>query len=193
MDRDKETTKQKLLQAVGEIIEDKGLEYLGVNIVAQKAGVSKMLIYRYFGCLDDLIGHYIMQHDYWTNIPDYIPPKTELNQFIKELFGNQIDRLRNDKLLIRLYRWELSVDNSIVRSIRKQREENGLKLIKYVTEISEIPYEQVQLLATLISSSITYLVMFSHTGIFYNGYDLSKDEGWRKLQDGINQLIDKWI
>ena len=43
---------------------ESGLESLGLNAVAQRAGVSKMLIYRYFGSLEDLIAQYIIQRDY---------------------------------------------------------------------------------------------------------------------------------
>ena len=45
IEKDRETTEKRLLTAVGEIVEESGLESLGINAVAQRAGVSKMLIY----------------------------------------------------------------------------------------------------------------------------------------------------
>ena len=63
IEKDRETTEKRLLTAVGEIVEESGLESLGINAVAQRAGVSKMLIYRYFGSLEDLIAQYIIQQD----------------------------------------------------------------------------------------------------------------------------------
>ena len=136
IEKDRETTEKRLLTAVGEIIEESGLESLGVNAVAQRAGVSKMLIYRYFGSLEDLIAQYIIQRDYWVNIPTEIPGKNELNAFVKDMFREQIRQLREDKMLIRLYRWELSVNNPIVEQIRRKREENGIKLIEFISRIS---------------------------------------------------------
>ena len=62
--KDRELTQQKILQAVDNIIANDGFERLGVNAIAQKAGVSKMLIYRYFGGLDDLIAQYLLSKDY---------------------------------------------------------------------------------------------------------------------------------
>ena len=44
IEKDRETTEKRLLTAVGEIVEESGLESLGINAVAQRAGVSKMLI-----------------------------------------------------------------------------------------------------------------------------------------------------
>lgn len=191
--KDREATEKRLLAALGEIIEESGLEFLGVNAVAQRAGVSKMLIYRYFGSLEELIGRYIMQRDYWVNIPEELPAQDELNAFVKNMFREQIRRFREDKLLIRLYRWELSAGNPVVEQIRRKREENGLKLIEFISRSSGIPYSQIQFLATMLSSSISYLAMFGDVASVYNGYDFKTDESWRQLEEGINLLVDKWI
>lgn len=152
-----------------------------------------MLIYRYFGSLEDLIAQYIIQRDYWVNIPTEIPGKNELNAFVKDMFREQIRQLREDKMLIRLYRWELSVNNPIVEQIRRKREENGIKLIEFISRISGVPFSQIQFLATMISSSITYLAMFGDVGKVYNGYDFKTDDSWEQLEKGINLIVDKWI
>ena len=57
--RNRKATEQRLLSAIQELIEESGFEKLGINAVASKAGVSKMLIYRYFGSLDGLVAAYI--------------------------------------------------------------------------------------------------------------------------------------
>lgn len=152
-----------------------------------------MLIYRYFGSLEELIGRYIMQRDYWVNIPEELPAQDELNAFVKNMFREQIRRFREDKLLIRLYRWELSAGSPVVEQIRRKREENGLKLIESISRNSGIPYSQIQFLATMLSSSISYLAMFGDVASVYNGYDFKTDESWRQLEEGINLLVDKWI
>ena len=53
--KNRQTTEMNLIKAVDELIEENGFEGLGINAVAAKAGVSKMLIYRYFNSLDGLI------------------------------------------------------------------------------------------------------------------------------------------
>ena len=47
-ERDREQSEEKLIKAVGELIEEIGFEKLGINQVAKRAGFSKNLIYRYF-------------------------------------------------------------------------------------------------------------------------------------------------
>ena len=96
-------------------------------------------------------------------------------------------------MLIRLYRWELSVNNPIVEQIRRKREENGIKLIEFISRISGVPFSKIQFLATMISSSITYLAMFGDVGKVYNGYDFKTDDSWEQLEKGINLIVDKWI
>ena len=61
-ERDRDVTEQRMLKAVGEMIRRDGFEKLGVNAVAAHCGVSKILIYRYFGSLDGLLAAYIRQH-----------------------------------------------------------------------------------------------------------------------------------
>ena len=53
--KNRQATEMTLITAVNDIIEESGFEGLGINAVAAKAKVSKMLIYRYFNSLDGLI------------------------------------------------------------------------------------------------------------------------------------------
>ena len=46
--KSREQTESKILEAVASIVESDGFEKLGINTIALKANVSKMLIYRYF-------------------------------------------------------------------------------------------------------------------------------------------------
>ena len=65
--KNREQTESRILEAVASIVESEGFEKLGINTIASKANVSKMLIYRYFGGLEELIAQFIMQKDYWAN------------------------------------------------------------------------------------------------------------------------------
>ena len=128
-ERDRDVTEQRMLKAVGEMIRRDGFEKLGVNAVAAHCGVSKILIYRYFGSLDGLLAAYIRQHDFWINFPLDIPGRAHLPEFLKKTFRTMIGRLHGDPTLRRLYRWELSSKNELVAALRRQREQAGLELI----------------------------------------------------------------
>ena len=50
--KDRNQTERRILDAVGTIVETEGFEAVGVNAVASVSGVSKVLIYRYFGSIE---------------------------------------------------------------------------------------------------------------------------------------------
>ena len=91
--KDRELTEKRILEAVGSIIENDGFEKIGVNAIAQRAGVSKMLIYRYFGGIDELIAQYLLQKDYWANTDMDIIKPSDIGGSLKRLFKEQIIRL----------------------------------------------------------------------------------------------------
>jgi len=59
MKKDRELTEQKILDAVGRIVEREGFESVGINAVANESGLSKILIYRYFGSIEQLLAKYM--------------------------------------------------------------------------------------------------------------------------------------
>ena len=191
--KNREQTEEKILEAVGSIIENQGFEKVGINAIATEAGVSKMLIYRYFGGVEELIAQYLIQKDYWANTDAAIINPEAVGNSIKSMFRRQVEQLRNDITLRRLYRWELFTDNQNIRQLRNRREENGCRLIKMVSALTGCPDAQVAALASILSASISYLVLLEGQCQSYNGICLQTDEGWNQLMQGIEMIIDLWI
>lgn len=190
MIRSRKATEQELLKAVDEMVGEGGFECLGVNAVAARAGVSKMLIYRYFDSLDGLIAAYIRQYDFWINFDEELPDRAGLGDFIKKLFRSQIAVLRGNYTLRRLYRWELGADNATVRELRDQREARGLCLVEAISRLSGHPLREVAAIATLLSSGISYLALLEENCGAYNGIPIQLEQGWRQLEEGIDVLVD---
>lgn len=191
-EKDKDYTKQKLLDAVGVVINRDGFEKVGVNIVANEAKVSKILIYRYFGSLDNLIIEYLSENDFWINFSIDLPKDDNLRDFLKRMFRGQITQLRENKLMGRLHRWELITNNSVIEKLRLKRESKGITLITIVSQLAQHPQEEVAALATILSASITYLTILSEQCPIYNGIDLQNKSGWDQIAKGIDLLIDAW-
>ena len=191
--KNREQTEEKILEAVGSIIENQGFEKVGINAIATEAGVSKMLIYRYFGGVEELIAQYLIQKDYWANTDAAIINPEAVGDSIKSMFRRQVEQLRNDITLRRLYRWELFTDNQNIRQLRNRREENGCRLIKMVSALTGCPDAQVAALASILSASISYLALLEGQCHTYNGICLQTDEGWNQLMQGVEMIIDLWI
>ena len=191
IERDREATEQRMLAAVGEMVRAGGFEKIGVNALAAHCGVSKILIYRYFGSLDGLLAAYIRQHDFWINFSVDIPGRGQLPDFLKKMFRTMIGQLHTDPTLRRLYRWELSADNELVKALRRQREKTGLELIAKVSRNTGVPEADVAVLATFLTASVTYLVLLEENCPVYNGIPINEGAGWEQIVLGIDILIDK--
>lgn len=191
--KNRQATELTLIKAVDDIIEESGFEGLGINAIAAKAKVSKMLIYRYFNSLDGLIAAYIQQNDYWINFNEELPDKEHLSEFIKQTFKKQIVRLRESYTLKRLYRWELSTDNKFVKELRDKREEKGLWLIEAVSRLSKHPQKETAAVASIITAAISYLALLEENCQAYNGLKIQQETGWEQLEEGINLLVDLWL
>lgn len=191
--KNRQATELTLIKAVDDIIEENGFEGLGINAIAAKAKVSKMLIYRYFNSLDGLIAAYIRQNDYWINFNEELPDKEHLSEFIKQIFKRQIIQLRESYTLKRLYRWELSTDNKFVKELRDKREEKGIWLIDAVSRLSKHPLKETAAVASIITAAISYLALLEENCQAYNGLKIQQETGWEQLEEGINLLVDLWL
>lgn len=189
-ERDREATERRLVDTVGELVRENGFEKIGVNAVAARSGVSKILVYRYFGSVEGLLAAYIRRYDLWLNFPQDLPGREELPEFLKRTFREQIARLRGDATLKRLYRWELSSDNELIVRLREQREQVGRELIRRVCDVTGRPEEQIAPLASLLSASVTYLALLGEFCPVYNGIPLQEDAGWEQIGRGIDQIVD---
>jgi AcrR family transcriptional regulator len=193
IERDRAATEQRLLDAIGNMIAEIGFEKIGINAVAAQSGVSKILIYRYFGSVDGLMAAYVRQHDFWINFPLEIPNRKQLPAFLKKMFRGQVEQLRNNPTLKRLYRWELSSKNDTITELWKQREKTGVALVDKVVKLTGLPKKEIAALATILSSSITYLVMLEEFCPVYNGIDIQNGKGWEQICKEIDTLIDTII
>ena len=136
-ERDREATEKRLLDTIGKMIAEDGFEKIGINAIAAQSGVSKILIYRYFGSVEGLMAAYIRQHDFWINFPLEYPSREKLPAFVKSMFQGQIELLRNNPTLKRLYRWELSCNNDMIVKLRdKSRKTKRSTLQKRRVSIS---------------------------------------------------------
>ncbi|WP_442590526.1 TetR/AcrR family transcriptional regulator [Pedobacter sp. AW31-3R] len=84
-------TEQKIIKAVEYIAYVHGFMALGINKVAKQAGVSKVLIYRYFGSFQLLLVH-CMNKKKLNPSSEHLPLLVNCGSLsLKEMLGNLID------------------------------------------------------------------------------------------------------
>ena len=192
--RDREKTKQKLLNAVGKILKTKGYSGLLVSKIAEVAGFDKKLIYEYFGSTENLIEEYVKSKDYWSKIDTNL----DLNfndhgkDFAKNALKNQFEGIYKNKELQKIIVWELSESKPILKKLVDEREEVGNLILKTVTD----PHfgenaSQYRAMMALLVGGIYYLNLFTgHNGTKFCGIDLTTSEGRSEIDKAIDNLID---
>ncbi|GFZ40158.1 hypothetical protein BANORC5_21930 [Bacteroides nordii] len=136
-----------------------------------------MLIYHYFNSLDGLITAYIQQHDYWINFDEQLPDKEHIGEFIKEIFKRQIAMLRQGYTLRRLYRWELTSNNTFIKELWEKREAKGVWLADTVGKLSKHPQKETAAMASIFTAAISYPSLLEEECSIFNGINIQTEDG----------------
>lgn len=194
--RNKEKSKQKLLDAVGKILRTKGFRGLKVNDIAATAGLDKKLIYNYFGSTDALIDTYMHSQDFWANAikDDMAADVTHGGQeLFKQLLASQFDYIYNNKELQKIILWELSEERASLKELYDEREAKGELLLQGITD----PYfgENAgcfRAICALLVSGIYYIDL--HAGVNFSticGVDTNDEKGRAAIRQAISFIVDK--
>ena len=191
MIRNRNTTERRILDAVGQIVEAEGFEAVGVNAVAAKSGLSKVLIYRYFGSVESLLAKYMEVNDFWLNTDYSQLPHDDVKAFSKAIIRAYVGMLRNAPALRKLYRWELSAKNAAIDNLRHRREEMAMVIIDSICRLSGQPRDRVAVISTLITATVPYLCILGENCGVYNSLAIDTEDGWTKILETIDYMFDK--
>ncbi len=188
--RNREQTRAAILQAVGKLLARSGFSGVGVNAIAREAGVDKVLIYRYFGGLPELLKAFAAETDFWpelpkpvnkpgATIPDAERAKATLLEFARAL--------RERPLTQEIMRWEMLERNELADALARFREDANSSLFQYFEERVDI---DIRAIASLLAAGLTYVILRSKTADVYNGLSLKSEEDWSRLEQAAGFLID---
>lgn len=196
MKRDKNSTKQSLLDSVGVLLEREGFRNLGINAIAREAGCDKVLIYRYFGSLEGLLDAYLYQNDFYTHMDiDLIsrnikPDKDSLKETVKNILSNQLKQTSGNRGFQEILRWELVDDNEVLQRYATRREASGHALTRLLMGTLPEPRPDLEAMIAVFVSGIYYLVLRSKYVKVFNGVVLENDEGWNRINLAVDTLLD---
>lgn len=195
MIRDKEATKQRLIDAVGKILAERGFHNLGVNAIAKEAGVDKVLIYRYFDSLEGLLQTFLAQKDYFSNLQNFFganlafSEKVETIELSKRIFIGQLRQVLHNKELQEVLLWELNQKNALTDLLAETRETQGRAVLQKMEEFVNFDTVDFPAIGNLIIGGIYYLVLRSRSVDTYSGINLTTDEGWQRIEKAIVYLL----
>jgi AcrR family transcriptional regulator len=198
MHRDKEETRKKIIDAVEYVLTHSGMGEIGVNSIARQAGVDKVLIYRYFGSLDELLRTYAEESDLWPSTTALLGDKanirrsTDVKEVINSLLINQLDEIRRRKVTQEILRWEMSEVNVLTKSLNLAREKQAADILQGLS-LNQQSSKDLEALMALINAGVTYLVLHSKVSDKHLGIDLRSNYGWQRLSKLINELVTEYL
>ncbi|WP_245859456.1 TetR/AcrR family transcriptional regulator [Spirosoma aerolatum] len=191
--RNRQMTMERILRAMGEVMAERGTEKAGINAVAERAGVNKVLIYRYFGGWNGLLEAYVhrgfflsMFNDkFLDSVPDNLAPEARSKAW-SEYTIQFMREFRNRKSSQELIRWEMANgETELARRLADFRDQS------YKTMVSKLaPYAAFDPIAitSLMVAAVTHLVLTSNHRDHIGDIDLRSDAGWERLETAIRRI-----
>ena len=185
-------TERAIVAALERLLTKHGFERLGMNAVAQAAGVSKELIYRYFGGLEGLILAWVEERDYWSmrgidaelkKLGAHADAKSMMRESLKAFLRD----LRSKPQIQEIRRWEIHSRSPLARRIARRREEAGRR---FISRVPKDPARDAAAIYAVLQAGLCYLVLRSTVLQSYSGVSLRSASGWRRFEAAIDALLD---
>lgn len=177
-----------LMEAVREVLRDKGFINLNINNVTQYADVDRNAIYRHFGNFDNLLSQYIESKDYWLETLEKIKDVevTDYKRFLKQVVFEVYEKINRNVELQQLIIWELSEFSLRTKAISEKREMLSKNLVLQYEKYFENTGIDINMILAILYAGIFYLLVHKKHATFCQ-VDFVKEK--ERVLDGI----DKWI
>ena len=192
--RNRAATEARILAAVGEVLARDGFGAVGVNTIARQAGVDKVLIYRYFGGLPELLQAWGDSGHFWPRVADLLGPEPQALLALPAaerwatFFDHVIDELRRRPLTLEVLAAELVERNELTAILESEREAWGQEATRTLGGAEFAARPHLQGVTLLLVAGVQYLLLRSRRIRVFGGVDLRSDAGWSQLKQSIRAL-----
>ena len=199
MARDRQATERKILDAVGNLLASKGFHKFGINAVARQARVDKVLIYRYFGGMPDLLRAYAEAGTYWPTLEEVAGGDPErlrgkpLHETVATLLCNFGRAIRKRPVTLEILAWESIERNELAKVLEKVREDFSKNLSRAFMGGQDVASGDLAAIVSLLTAGINYLAVRSRKVGRYGEVNLRSEEGWRRLESAILTICERCI
>jgi AcrR family transcriptional regulator len=187
----RERTERQILDALEAQIRETGMGGVGVNAIANRAGVSKELIYRYFDGMPGLLLAWMQEQDFWTSHHDLLASGESSQQspgtLVLSMLKAQIEALGKNETLREVRRWELIEVNEVTAKLANRREKAARAFIDRIDGLT--PDIDVPAIVSIMLAGILYLMLRSKTESHFLGVPLRTEEGWQRLSAALEHIV----
>jgi AcrR family transcriptional regulator len=195
-ERNREQTTARIVAAVGEVLARDGFGGIGVNAIAKQAGVDKVLIYRYFGGLPELLKAWGGSGRFWPGIDELLgddpaaflalPAPERYARFMEHF----VDGLRARPLTLEILASEIAERNELTAILETEREVWGEQASKLLAAAEFAARPEMRGLTIILIAGVQYLLVRSRKIRIFGGIDLQSDAGWMQLKASVRRMAE---
>jgi len=188
------TVRDRLLEALGDLLARAGFESLSLEAVALAAGLDRAVVLRHFKDLDDMVAAFGQSPSFWPTIeelraeePDRfaaMPPRAQVAQYFKATIRGLLARPRTLDILA----WELMARNRFTRLLEVPRVRLSLEFFEGVTGEIAPSVDLTTVVAVLGGAAIFLAVRSRQSGVF-GGLNLYDDADRERVNRVLDQLV----
>ena len=191
--RDREETRKKILAAMGRLLARKGSRGLGINAIAREAQVDKVLIYRYFGGLDQLYHAFAMEGKTFPSLEEMTEgrlgelPNLSPAEAVKVIILGFARAIRRRPITKEMMRWELQERTVLTDVLASERNRQSQQWFALAPDLhgADLPA-----MVSLLIAGQVFLTLRAKTADTYNGIELRSESGWKRIEDTVGLLSD---
>ena len=189
--RNRADTTQRIVDALEQLLAEKGLQGVGVGAVAQEANVSKVLIYRYFGSIEGLLEYYLKMG---RVIPHYAPAWLEQIQpatpaDLAPVWSGQalqlFRQLRASRANRELLKATVNEKEPLAETISKSLDD---ELTRLAQQIAFIEGGDHQAISAVMLGALSFLTIQAQNDRSMIGIDLRSEEGWSRIEEAVKGI-----
>lgn len=185
MKKDRVATEAKIYESFLCLLEEKGPQAVGINAIAKKAGVSKELIYRYFGGLQGLLLQLAKKGDFFKSMLSLENNDLDTVDGAKEFAKAGTKELRENKLTQEILRWQLLENNEATRDLFKFSNQQMGKMFAISDKDSSLNHA-----FQLMIGGYIYFMLLSKFNKKFITTDLSSQDTWDNFDKALEKTID---
>lgn len=186
-------TTQLILDAAVRLLAEKGFTGLGVNALANAAGVDKQLIYYHFGGLDGVVRQLGRRLDLWLGTP--LVPRTgeRYGDAVSRLLLEYAEALRRNPLVRRLLAWELVEPSDALKELEAARSAAMADWVAELRAAAEPAPEGVDAPAinALLLAGLHYLALREESLGTFAGMDIASRAGRARISQAVRLITER--
>lgn len=196
--RDRVATEEKIIDAVEQILARNGFAALGINEIARQAGVDKVLIYRYFGGLPELLRAFGERGNFWPSIEELLPDLATLRErplpeLLSAFLLRFINALRKRPLTIEILAMEIDAPNALSQVLDEVREEWGRHVTQVLGGDTHPDVLELNVSINLIVAGALHLMVRARRTVAWSGIPIQEERGWDAIKHGIAWLVPRML